>query len=408
MMENGPISVLVAPLDWGLGHATRCIPIINELIQQGARVIVAANPAQYTLLKSEFPQIEFVETPVYNIRYKGGILLKWNLLFRIPSMLKQIKRENIWLDETLRHHPIDAVISDSRYGLFHKACPCVFVTHQLQIQSGIGTSFAALKNKDLRSRVSRKSFFVGRWSLAIGRWIDQRILKWNYAFIEKFSSCWIPDLDGELSIAGLLSHPAKPPSVTVRYIGPLSRFYKLEKNIQKNALFILLSGPEPQRTDFENILFSQLASSTINTVVVRGLPGSDSGIPYIREGVRIWNHLPSDALNTLLNNSEYIVARSGYSTVMDLLAVKKNAILVPTPGQTEQEYLGYYLHEKKWMYSVAQKNFNLQAAMNAFENAALVLPEIPCTNLHNVIEEFLRELSQRKEIRGKGIESFAS
>ena len=102
-----------------------------------------------------------------------------------------------------------------------------------------------------------------------------------------------------------------------------------------------------------------------------------------------------------LNNSEYIVVRSGYSTVMDLLAVKRNAILVPTPGQTEQEYLGKYLHEKKWMYTMAQKNFDLQVAMNAFENAALVLPEIPYTNLQDVIGKFIRDLLARKEMTGK-------
>ena len=138
----------------------------------------------------------------------------------------------------------------------------------------------------------------------------------------------------------------------------------------------------------------------MNTVVVRGLPGSDFSIPFIREGIRIWNHLPSNTLNELLNNSEYIVARSGYSTIMDLLAVRKNAILVPTPGQTEQEYLGHYLHEKKWMYSVEQKNFGLQAAMDAFKKAELVLPDIPATKLHDIIEEFLRELSLRKKSMG--------
>ncbi len=130
---------------------------------------------------------------------------------------------------------------------------------------------------------------------------------------------------------------------------------------------------------------------------MRGLPGSDLPIPHIREGVQIWNHLPSNALSKLLNDSEYIIARSGYSTIMDLLAIKRNAILVPTPGQTEQEYLGHYLHEKRWMYTVAQKNFDLQAAMNAFENAALVLPDIPHTNLREVIKEFLRAMSRRKE-----------
>ncbi|MEJ0083449.1 MAG: hypothetical protein WDM78_21425 [Puia sp.] len=139
MMENDPIFVLVAPLDWGLGHATRCIPIINELIQQGARVVVAANPAQNTLLKSEFPRIEYIEAPGYNIRYKTGILLKWGLLFRLPSLLKQIKRENIWLNDIVQQHHIDAVISDNRYGLYHRTITSVFITHQLQIQSGIGS-----------------------------------------------------------------------------------------------------------------------------------------------------------------------------------------------------------------------------------------------------------------------------
>ncbi|HET6999715.1 MAG TPA: glycosyltransferase [Puia sp.] len=226
--------------------------------------------------------------------------------------------------------------------------------------------------------------------------MNRRLLKWNYSFIEKFSSCWIPDLDGELSIAGLLSHPDKLPSIPVKYIGPLSRFSKSEKNIRENTLLILLSGPEPQRTEFENILFHQLSESTIQAVVVRGLPGSDLTVPFIRDEIQIWNHLPSDVLNILLNNSEYIVARGGYSTVMDLLAVKRNAILVPTPGQTEQEYLGNYLHEKKWMYTVEQKNFDLQPVMNAFENAELVLPELPRTNLQDVIGRFIRDLREKE------------
>jgi len=401
MIENGPVSVLIAPLDWGLGHATRCIPIINELLRQRARVIIAANREQNNLIKSEFPQLEFIEPPAYKIRYKGGVLLKWGLLFRLPSILKQVKRENKWLDDILQHRHIDAVISDNRYGLFHKTCISIFMTHQLQILSGIGTPYASWNKKDLRSRVSSKPFFVNRWSLAVGRWADRKLLNWNYAFIEKFSSCWIPDLEGRLSVAGLLSHPAKLPSIPVKYIGILSRLSISEKNIQKNSLLILLSGPEPLRTEFENILFRQLANSRLNTVVVRGLPGSDLPVPHIREDVQIWNHLPSKELNVLLNNSEYIIARSGYSTVMDLLAVKKNAILVPTPGQTEQEYLGHYLHEKKWMYSVAQKNFNLGEAINNFKNADLMVPEMPDSNLRYIIEEFLSEVSRQKKYPGK-------
>jgi hypothetical protein len=392
MMENGPISVLVAPLDWGLGHATRCIPIIKELILHGVRVIIAANPAQKTLLKSEFPQIEFEEPPGYKIRYSGGVLLKWALLFQIPSLLKQRKRENRWLDHILRQHQIDAIISDNRYGLFNKRCISVFITHQLQIKSGVGASDTSLSNTSFRNHM--------------GRWADRQLLKWNFAFIQKFSCCWIPDQDGILSAAGLLSHPPTLPTVPVKYIGILSRFDFSEKKIRQNRLLIILSGPEPQRTEFENILFSQLTHTTMSAVVLRGLPGTDLPAPYIREDIKIWNHLPSDALNELLNNSEYIIARSGYSTIMDLLTVKKNAILVPTPGQTEQEYLGKYMHEKKWMYSVAQKNFHLETTINAFEKAELVLPEIPCTNLNDVIKTFLQELSLQKKNRGNETKSF--
>jgi UDP:flavonoid glycosyltransferase YjiC (YdhE family) len=384
MIEKGPVSVLVSPLDWGLGHATRCIPIVKELITQGARVVIAANADQKTLLNPEFPQVEFVDIPGYHIRYKRGFLLKWGLFLQFPFILSRIRKEKNWLDKLLQDHSIDAVISDNRYGLYNKKCHSVFITHQLQIQSGIGFSQGA-----------------GRWPLAIGRWTDRKLLKWNYKLISKFSRCWIPDQEAVLSTAGNLSHPAEMPSIPVRYIGILSRFHSFEKNIRKNSLLILMSGPEPQRTEFENILFSQLANSVLNTVVLRGLPGSDQQIPIVRDNIQIWNHVPANVLNELMNNAQYIVARSGYSTIMDLLTVRKNAILVPTPGQTEQEYLGRYMQERKWMYSVAQKNFNLEEAINSFNKAQLILPDMPDTNLHDVVKEFLKELSQRKNEHAK-------
>jgi hypothetical protein len=370
MIEKGPVSVIVAPLDWGLGHATRCIPIIKELIHQGARVTIAASSGQKTLLKLEFPQLEFLEIPGYNIRYKGGILLKWGLFFNVPCLLRQIRKENKWLEETLKQHKINAVISDNRYGLFNKACLSVFITHQLQIQSGWGAG-------------------------NVGRRIDKKILKWNYKFISKFSACWVPDQEGDYSVAGLLSHPPMQPPVPLKYIGILSRFHHTRIKIKKNSLLLLISGPEPQRTNFEKILFSQLAGFPMKTTVVRGLPGSDRPIPVMKEGIKIFNHLPSNELNELLNSSEFIIARSGYSSIMDLLTLKKNAILVPTPSQPEQEYLGRYLNEKKWMYLVTQKNFNLQEAISAFGKVELVLPEMPDTKLRNVVEEFLREISDR-------------
>jgi UDP:flavonoid glycosyltransferase YjiC (YdhE family) len=376
MMEKGPVSVLVAPLDWGLGHATRCIPIIKQLIQQGVRVIIAVGDGQKILLKQEFPSLEILEIPGRKIQYKRGIFLKWALFFNIPGFLKKIKQENEWLEGILQMRKIDAVISDNRYGLYNSQCFCVFITHQLYIRSGFA-SFSKLDS----------------WQLTVDSWINRKIMYWHHKFISKFSACWVPDQEREFSVAGLLSHPPVLPSVPVKYIGILSRFYYLGNNIEKNLLLILLSGPEPQRTRFENILFGQLAGVDLRTVVVRGLPSADQPPPFVKEGIEIFNHLPSRELNELLNRSEFIIARSGYSTIMDLLTVKKNAILVPTPGQTEQEYLGHYLFNKKWMYSIPQKNFDLQKSIADFQKMEWVLPELPDSLLENTIFDFINQLS---------------
>src|SRR5579862_2472163 len=163
MNDKRPLSVLLAPLDWGLGHATRCVPVISELIQQGMLVTVAANGSQRALLQQEFPSLEFIEIPGYDITYRKGFLLKWSLLFHIRTILKKIKKENKWLETVLENRGFDAVISDNRYGLFNKKSYCVFMTHQLSIQSGWHS------NK------------------TVGRWVDDKILKWNYRFIQKFS-----------------------------------------------------------------------------------------------------------------------------------------------------------------------------------------------------------------------------
>ena len=372
--------MLIAPLDWGLGHATRCIPIIKELIHQGARVIIAASGSQKNLLKEEFPLLEFLEIPGYEIRYKKGFLLKWTLVMRIPAILKKINKENKWLERLLENREIDAVISDNRYGLFHKASYCVFITHQLSIESGWGS-------QEFTGGLSRH--LAG----AVGRWVDKKIMKWNYRLIRKFSICWVPDLPGSPSLAGKLSHPEYLPPVPVKYIGIQSRFRKEEKEIIHNTLLILISGPEPQRTEFENIFFHQLVGLVCQTVLVRGLPGSQHSIPFIREDLKIYNHLPAEELNELLNRSEFIVARSGYSTIMDLVNLKRNAILVPTPGQPEQEYLGYYMHEKKWMFSVPQKKFNIENVLSEFKKADLVIPEMPKSLLQNTIQEFLEKIN---------------
>jgi UDP:flavonoid glycosyltransferase YjiC (YdhE family) len=378
MNDKRPLSVLLAPLDWGLGHATRCIPVISELIQQGILVTVAAGGSQRALLLQEFPSLEFIEIPGYDITYGKGFLLKWSLLFSIRTILKKITKENKWLENVLENRGFDVVISDNRYGLFNKKSYCVFMTHQLSIQSGWQSKESA-----------------GRWLLAVGRWIDNKILKWNYRFIEKFSCCWIPDWKSEDSLAGKLSHPDVLPKIPVKYIGILSRLKKSNNKILKDSVLIILSGPEPQRTELENLLFRQMHDSPMQFVVVRGLPGLNSPVPFVGGGIKIYNHLPSAELNEIIGTSDIIIARSGYSTIMDLVNMKKSAILVPTPGQTEQEYLAAYLREKKWMYFLPQKNFSLSNALSAFQSMEKQIPAIPDSELRQVIKELLIEVSHK-------------
>ncbi len=382
MLLKGPVSVLVAPLDWGLGHATRCIPIINELLKHGAKVRIAASGPQKNLLVQAFPGLECLELPGYGIRYSRGAYLKWALIAKLPAILKQIKREHKWLAETVQKFQIDIVISDNRYGLYHHALHNVFVTHQLVVQTG-----------KLKSGQKEKGFF------SVSRFLENSLVKWNYKRMSKFSCCWIPDEEGEISFAGRLSHSTLKNHVPFRYIGILSRFHYSNRLIVKNTLLILISGPEPQRTDFEEMILNQLSGSNRIVTVVRGLPGPDrKNLRNESGGPEIYNHLPDEKLNRLLLESEYIICRSGYSTIMDLLKLKRTAIIVPTPGQTEQEYLGVYLQEKGWMHTVPEKGFHIEKEIENFNRSYFILPEIPESTLGKMVQELLTDAAGKKAV----------
>lgn len=359
MHHQEPVSVLIAPLDWGLGHATRCIPIIRELVRQGARVLLICSGPQKILLRAEFPDLEILDLPGYGIRYQQGIFLKWGLVFKVPFLLKQIRRENRWLAHIIHSRKPDAVISDNRYGLYHPDLYSVFITHQLAIRTGMGSI------------------------------VDRIITKWNFRLIRKFSVCWVPDWPGKISMAGRLSHPSKKPPFPIIYIGILSRFKSLHEKTVKNTLLVLFSGPEPQRTQFEDCILPQLPMLSMQCTVVRGLPGTKAAGPISVDHIRIIDHLPADELNVLLNASELILTRSGYSSIMDLVQSGRNGILVPTPGQTEQEYLGVHLQEMKWMLVVPQENFDLKKAILRFQESQLTIPQMKEPVLGKVIGELI-------------------
>jgi hypothetical protein len=333
--------VLVAPLNWGLGHATRCIPLIQALSANGCDVLIAVPDSLRPLFAAAFPGLRLLPIPGYKIRYsKQPLLLPLTLLFQLPRLCYIIWQENRWLKQTIQAEQLDAVISDNRFGLWNRHVPTVFITHQLSIQTG---------------------FHVTDWLL-------QRI---NYGIIKKYDVCWVPDAPGTPNLAGRLSHPAKPCPIPLYYLGPLSRFAPPTALALQYDLLVLLSGPEPQRTLFETKALTLLQSFVGKALLVRGLPGGDTpALPGLPSSVTAVAHLPAEALRLAILQSATILCRSGYTTIMDLVLLQKTAILVPTPGQTEQEYLADYLEEQGLFTQIAQRRLSLAALQQQMQTPA--------------------------------------
>lgn len=360
----GQARILVVPLDWGLGHATRCIPIIRELISQNCDVWLAGEGAQEQLLKSEFPELPFLNLSGYRIKYaktKSGLI--WKMIQQGPKMKRAIRNEHLWLKKIVDEHEFDAVISDNRYGLYHSKIPSIFITHQLKIKSP-----------------------EGKW-----KWLESILQKKNYGYIKKFTACWVPDEEGENNIAGELSHPEKKAPIPVHYIGLLSRFSKMEVSEMNGHLLIILSGPEPQRSILEDKIVNEVSHYNGTATIVRGLPGNAGLIPSSNM-ISFYNHLPAKELNIEMLKAAYIICRSGYSSIMDIVTLEKKCILIPTPGQTEQEYLGSLLMKKAIALYMDQKDFSLTGALQAASNFEYKLQEYKNDSLlKNTITLFISD-----------------
>lgn len=366
--DSGKPLVLLSPLDWGLGHTTRCIPVIQELIYEGCDVLIACNSQQKTLLQAEFPQLSYHDLPGYGIRYAKN---RWTtigrIVFQLPKMMIRAKKENRWLKELLARQRIDAIISDNRFGLYSEGIPSIFITHQLAIKTGLGA------------------------------WADRQARQLNYQRINRFTEVWVPDNGNGYSIAGSLSKPPQLPVIPVKYLGGISRFGPCEAPLDPPIdLLIILSGPEPQRSVFEDLLMEQLPAFNGNAVLVRGLPGGSGEARRIQPHITSYDHVAAPELNRFVCSAKLVISRSGYTTVMDLLKTKKKSILVPTPGQAEQEYLGAHLEKEKLACCFAQQSFNLATAL---KKAAA----FPYTSVHDdmqqykiVVKDFVSRLKERK------------
>ncbi|MDE1190788.1 MAG: glycosyltransferase [Arachidicoccus sp.] len=324
---NNPTSTqmfLYSALDWGLGHTTRSISILNKIKENNTKIYIACEPESPSekILKQAFPNAVFLPLKGYGISYiKHSNLFAWKILMQIPKIIAAIKNEKKMVSIWCKKYKIDLIISDNRYGFFNEKIKSVFITHQLQIAAPF--------------------LFLER--------IIQRL---NYRYINCFSECWVPDFEGENNLAGKLSHPEKMPAVPVKYIGAKSRLIKKESE-KKYDFLILLSGPEPQRTILENKFLQIKNQFKEKVLLVRGLPNEQGELTSTNNFI-IKNYCDTDELSELIAASEFVIARSGYSTVMDLYCLKKKAIFIPTPGQTEQEYLAVSLMNKGFAYYFKQ------------------------------------------------------
>jgi len=319
--------VIVAPLDWGLGHATRCIPIIRQLKALACDIVIAGSGPSLALLKEEFPSCPIFELPAYQPRYPGrrGSMV-FAMASQLPHFLKVINQERRALDALIRNVGAAAVISDNRFGCFSSRVPSVFITHQSNI-------------------LMPKRF----------GWLSPIVRRANIQAMKRFTNIWIPDYPGEKGIAGELAHFPTAISKRLTHIGLLSRFDRQPPDQKEFDLAVVLSGPEPQRTILEEIIHPQLRESGLRYHLVRGIfDQRGSSLPDSSD------YLTTESLQKLLNASEVVLARSGYSTVMDLAVLGKKAILVPTPQQTEQQYLAEFLSRRRLVYCTQQHDLNIK------------------------------------------------
>ncbi len=332
-----PKTVLMCPLDWGLGHASRDVELISNYIQQGYNVIIAADKAPLQFLRQHYPNLPYVVFKGVSIRYSRLLPFKLKMLLSLPKILYGIHKEHRQLKKIIEKYDIDIVVSDNRYGLWNKNVHSIFITHQLWV------------------RVSKVAL------------IEKFANYINHRFIKQYSRCLVPDYERVSSVAGLLSHPINKPT-NVQYIGLLSRFkdtVEYEKEAEKKYftsenydILAILSGPEPQRSIFEKIIIREVADTNYKTLIVQGKPEKIQ--QNSRNNITFVNHVDSCNLCKLIQNIDIIICRSGYSSIMDLQVLNKKAIIIPTPGQSEQEYLSKYLSEKNLFVTCKQNQFKLQ------------------------------------------------
>ena len=346
-------TILVAPLNWGLGHATRCIPIVNALLENNYNPIIATDGSALHLLKKEFPDLLILELPSYQIEYpKNGKNLKWKLFKNSLRTIRAVRQEKKIIAKWVAEYQICGIISDNRLGVFNSAVPSIYITHQLKVMSGNTT------------------------------WITSKL---HQEFIKKYTECWIPDFENSPNLSGELGHLVKT-SLNIKYIGSLSRLHK--KHLPATYdLMIMLSGPEPQRGILETKLKKDLLTYSGKTIFIKGVI-AENQIKEQKGNVTYCNFMNSKELENTYNSSNLILCRSGYTTIMDLTQLQKKAFFIPTPGQFEQEYLARKLKQENLVPFANQDDFKIELLQEVVHYKGLprIDSEINWQNLFQVFE----------------------
>ncbi len=327
---NRRLTILFCPLDWGLGHITRDVPLIQYCVNEGHKVIVAGSEKVIQIAKEACPTITTELFTGFEIIYskKRGIII--GLLLKLPDYIVDFYNDHKKTEALADKHNVDLVISDNRFGCYSKEAYSVYISHQLQFRlKGIAKPF---------------NF--------IPAWVHRQIIK-------KYNHCLIPDFETKPRLAGELSEK-KRLRTPATYIGILSRFEPKTADKTEDTV-VLLGGPEPYRTQFEHIIINQANEMQIPVTIIQGKPDTNHQKTTIGFVKRV-SMLTGDELENRLLTAKTIISRSGYSSLMDLAALNRTAVIVPTPGQPEQEYLARYLHQSGYFVTMSQQAFNLKTA----------------------------------------------
>ncbi|MEA2078065.1 MAG: glycosyltransferase [Candidatus Marinimicrobia bacterium] len=352
-------TIIYAIIDWGLGHVTRSMPIIRRLINDGNKIILVSHGKALSMLKEEFPDCIIRDVKDIQIAYpKFGWMFVFKMVFQLPKMLWAWRHERRQVKALEKEFNSDLLITEMRLGFWSKKTPSILITHQLRFH--------------LPKHLAMFMIF--------GEWFNRIVFR-------KFNYIFVPDAEGSPNLSGDLSHNssiAKHPKV--RYIGCLSSVVPDEDPPEKDIdILISISGPEPQRTQFEENVLTQLNDVQGKVVVTLGKPVTENNIVKQTENITVYSHLNRKEMGQMMQRAKHMVCRSGYSTVMELLALQKSALYVPTPGQTEQEYLAEY-YKKEGLYSYCTQDKLDLKDLKIDTSREIAKRHIPLNQLDQIIE----------------------